>query len=180
MTKVFNIPNSLTILRIVLIPVFVIALEYEKFDLALYVFIVASVSDSLDGVVARLKHQKTELGAILDPIADKFMLVTSFILYAYYGWVPEWLTIIVISRDFVVVSGWMAVYFSANRTRLAPSWLGKAAIFTQFTIICYIIINKNFVFLPFLYWPLIYITAVLVTISGLHYFYREMKIAGES
>jgi cardiolipin synthase len=179
MTKVFNIPNSLTMLRMVLIPAFVIALEYERFDIALYIFIVASVSDSLDGIFARLKDQRTELGAILDPVADKFMLVTSFILYAYYGWVPEWLTIIVISRDLIVVSGWMAIYFSANRIRLAPSWLGKSAIFTQFTTICYVLINKNFGFLPFLYWPLIYLTAVLVTISGIHYFYREMKIASE-
>lgn len=175
---ILNIPNSLTILRIVLIPGFIIALQYGRIDIALYLFAAAAVSDSLDGLFARLKNQKTALGAILDPLADKFMLVTSFIFYAYFGWVPKWLTIIVISRDIVVVTGWMAVYLSTRRMVLNPSWLGKSAIFTQFVLICYVLVHKNFGILAGLYWPLIWATTVLVIASCLHYVYRELKIAG--
>ncbi len=178
MKMVLNIPNSLTILRIVLIPGFVIALQYGRLDIALYLFGVAAVSDALDGLFARLKDQKTSLGAMLDPIADKFMLVTSFIFYAVFGWVPKWLTIIVISRDLIVVAGWMAVYFSTRRMILNPSWLGKSTIFTQFVLICFILINKNFNSLPWLFEPLVWLTTVLTVSSGIHYIYRELKIAG--
>ncbi len=175
----FNIPNSLTILRIVLIPGFVIALEYGRYDIALYLFAAAAVSDALDGLFARLKEQKTQLGAILDPLADKFMLVTSFILYASYGWVPKWLTIIVIARDAVVVTGWAVVYLMTHRLILAPSYIGKAAIFIQFMTVCYVLLNINYGLLPGIKTFLIWLTALLVVASGLHYVYRELKIASE-
>ncbi|MEJ2313554.1 MAG: CDP-alcohol phosphatidyltransferase family protein [Nitrospirota bacterium] len=177
MKMVLNIPNSLTVLRIVLIPAFVIALQYGRTDVALYLFVAAALSDGLDGLIARLKHQKTALGAILDPLADKFMLITSFVFYAYFGWLPTWLTIIVISRDLMVVAGWMAVYFSTRRMVVNPSVFGKAAIFTQFVLICYILLYKNFGILPGLYRPLIMLTTALVMFSGLHYVYRELRIA---
>jgi cardiolipin synthase len=178
MKTVLNIPNSLTVLRIVLIPAFVTALQYGRIDVALYVFLAAALSDALDGLFARLKDQKTALGAILDPLADKFMLITSFVFYAYFGWVPTWLTIIVISRDLMVVAGWMAVYISTRRMILNPSAFGKAAIFTQFALVCYILLNRNFGILPDLYRPLIMLTTALVMFSGLHYVYRELRIAG--
>lgn len=178
MKTVLNIPNSLTVLRIILIPAFIIALQYGKIDIALYLFFAAAVSDGLDGIFARLKDQKTALGAILDPLADKFMLITAFVFYAYFGWVPKWLTIIVISRDLMVVTGWMAVYLSTRRMILAPSVFGKAAIFTQFALICYILLYKNFGILPGLNSPLIILATALTIFSGLHYVYRELRIAG--
>jgi len=179
MRFILNIPNSLTMLRIVLIPAFVIALEYGRVELALYIFFAAAISDGLDGLIARHQDQQTELGTVLDPIADKFMLITSFILYARYGWVPEWLTIIVISRDLAVVAGWTAVRIQSHRSIITPSKLGKTAIFVEFVLICYILINKNFGVLPSLYWPLIWTTAALAVSSGLHYVHREMKIAAK-
>jgi len=178
MKVALNIPNSFTFLRIILIPAFVIALQYGRLDVALYLFVAAAVSDALDGLFARLTDQKTALGAILDPIADKFMLVTSFIFYAYYGWVPRWLTVIVISRDLIVVAGWMAVYFSTKRTIINPSAFGKAAIFSQFSLICYVLIHKNYGILSPLYWPLVWLATALTVLSCLHYVYRELKIAG--
>ena len=100
--KVLNIPNIITFIRIVIIPVFVTALIYRRYDYALFLFIAAAVSDALDGLLARITKQKTKLGAFLDPLADKSLLVTSFVLFSVYGWIPMWLTIIVISRDLIV------------------------------------------------------------------------------
>ncbi|HBR22676.1 MAG TPA: CDP-diacylglycerol--glycerol-3-phosphate 3-phosphatidyltransferase, partial [Nitrospiraceae bacterium] len=73
-------------------------------------FIVAALTDALDGFIARLTNQKTELGTFLDPLADKFLLVTSFILFSLNDLVPKWLAITVISRDVIVVIGWVLVY----------------------------------------------------------------------
>ena len=96
--KVLSIPNIITLIRIVIIPVFVTALVYKRYNYALALFIVASISDALDGLLARATNQKTQFGAFLDPLADKFLLTVSFILFSVYGWIPSWLTITVISR----------------------------------------------------------------------------------
>src|SRR5208337_2979592 len=108
--KVLSVPNSITFIRIVIIPVFVTALVYNRVDYALWLFIVASFSDLLDGLLARMTNQQTRLGAFLDPLADKFLLVTSFILFSVYGWIPKWLAIAVISRDLIVVIGWFLLF----------------------------------------------------------------------
>src|SRR5271157_666654 len=94
--KVLTLPNGITFVRIVIIPVFVIGLIYDRIDYALFIFIGAAVSDLLDGLIARITNQKTLLGAFLDPLADKFLLITSFILFSVYGWIPLWMTVIVI------------------------------------------------------------------------------------
>ena len=171
----FNIPNSLTTLRIVLIPVFVSALLYRKYDYALYVFIAAAVTDFLDGLIARVKNQQTELGKFLDPVADKFLLVTSFVLFAIYKLVPMWLTITVISRDVIIVTGWLMLYFITRRTKVEPTVLGKLASASQLILLAYILLymnlGKDTIPEP---GPLIIVTAFLTVISGLHYIYRGL------
>ncbi|HBU06084.1 MAG TPA: CDP-diacylglycerol--glycerol-3-phosphate 3-phosphatidyltransferase, partial [Nitrospiraceae bacterium] len=103
--RVLNFPNSLTIARIVIIPLFTIAVIYKRYDYALYMFIVAALTDALDGFIGRLTNQKTALGTFLDPLADKFLLITSFIIFSMNGWLPKWLVITVISRDIIVITG---------------------------------------------------------------------------
>jgi len=173
--KYFNLPNSLTTLRIVLIPVFVCTLVYKRYDYALYVFIVAAVTDFFDGLIARARNQQTELGKFLDPVADKFLLVTSFVLFAVYGLVPKWLTITVISRDIIIVTGWLILYLSTNRTRVEPSLLGKLANASQLVLLAYILVLTNIDggIMPSPQ-PLIVLTALLTVLSGLHYIYRGL------
>lgn len=170
-----NIPNALTTLRIVLIPVFVSALIYKRYDYALYVFIIAAITDFLDGMVARVKNQQTELGKFLDPVADKFLLVTSFILFAVYGLVPKWLSITVISRDIIIVTGWVILYFVSHKAKVEPSILGKIANAFQLVLLAYILlfINLGGIKLPD---PgaLTVITAFFTVVSGLHYIYRGL------
>ena len=100
-----NIPNLITLLRIILVPVIVILLIQGSFFKALIVFIVAGLSDALDGFLARVLKQQTVLGAYLDPIADKALLVSSFVTLSVLHIIPSWLVVIVISRDFIILLG---------------------------------------------------------------------------
>ena len=107
MSSALTIANFLTVLRLILIPVFVTALYYQRFSWALAVFLVAAVTDRLDGLVARSFNQKTQLGEILDPMADKLLLVTAFVILSLPRFtptdpIPFWLTV-VISRDAIIV-----------------------------------------------------------------------------
>ncbi len=174
--RVLNLPNSLTIARIVIIPLFTIAVIYKRYDYALYMFLVAALTDTLDGFIARLTNQKTALGTFLDPLADKFLLITSFIIFSMNGWLPKWLTITVISRDVIVITGWVLVYLITHTSNVKPTVTGKAAIAMQLMLLCYVLLNINIGFLPDIKNMLIWLTAVLTIISGLHYIYRGFKL----
>jgi cardiolipin synthase len=173
---VLNIPNALTITRIVLIPVFITSIIYKRYDYALALFVIAALTDVFDGLFARMKNQKTVLGTFLDPLADKFLIVTSFIVLSAYGWIPKWLTITVISRDIIIVTGWVLLFFIFGTSRVEPSALGKGTIWVQSLLIAYILIQINMTYLPDISSLLLYATAGLTILSGLHYIYRGLKI----
>lgn len=177
--QVFNLPNTLTAARIILIPVFITALEYKHYEYALYIFLFAAITDFLDGIIARLRNQKTQLGAIMDPLADKFMLVTAFLFFAFYKWIPAWLTIIVISRDVIIVTGWILLYVVTHRRTVEPSVPGKISTTVQSVLLCYILFNVNFPFFPELRDILIWTTASISGLSGLHYIFRGFRLASE-
>ncbi len=173
---VLNIPNTFTITRIILIPVFITSIIYKRYDYALYLFVVAALTDIFDGLFARLTNQKTALGTFLDPIADKFLLVTAFIIFSIYDWIPKWLTITVISRDIIIVTGWFLLYLTTGRAKVDPSLLGKATIWIQSLLIAYILIYINN-FVPHMPRVFMFLTAGITVFSGLHYIYRGLKIS---
>lgn len=172
---VINLPNTLTLMRIILLPVFVVTMIYRRHDYALYIFSVAAITDTLDGLIARLKGLKTPLGTLLDPLADKFLLVTSFILLAVYNFIPLWLTITVISRDIIIVTGWIVLYLVSHSAKVEPSITGKIAISLQLILIWYILLDVNIPAMPDLHGYLIYLTALFTILSGLHYIYRGLR-----
>ncbi|MFZ6017223.1 MAG: CDP-alcohol phosphatidyltransferase family protein [Nitrospirota bacterium] len=174
--SVLNLPNTLTITRIVIIPMFITAIIYKRYDYALYLFIVAALTDIFDGLFARLKDQKTALGTFLDPLADKFLLVTTFIILSTYGLIPKWLTVTVISRDIVVVIGWFLLYLIADISKVEPTVFGKVTIWIQSILIAYVLIDVNLLFLPDMPRLLLWITAGITILSGLHYIYRGFKL----
>jgi CDP-diacylglycerol--glycerol-3-phosphate 3-phosphatidyltransferase len=102
-----NIPNAITLLRVVLIPFYIDLMIYGYYDQALAVFLAACVTDALDGLIARLTKTQTELGAFLDPMADKLLIISAFVTLVLIGRLPVWLVIIVVSRD--VSSFWGAL-----------------------------------------------------------------------
>lgn len=171
-----NIPNTLTITRIVIIPVFITSIIYKRYDYALYLFIVAALTDLFDGLFARLTNQRTALGTFLDPLADKFLLVTAFIIFSIYDWIPKWLTITVISRDVIIVTGWFLLYFTTGRSKVDPSLLGKTTIWIQSLLIAYVLAYIN-CFVPELPRVFLLLTAGTTILSGLHYIYRGLKVS---
>lgn len=179
MDRILNIPNIITFIRIVIIPVFVTTMIYRRYDYALFLFIAAAVSDTLDGLFARVTKQKTKIGAFLDPLADKLLLVTSFILFSVYDWIPLWLTIAVISRDMIIILGWILLYLTSHTTKIEPSLIGKAAIASQLILIAYTLLSINNLNIPLSYDWMLWTVAVLTIVSGLQYIYRGLKYTNE-
>lgn len=164
-----NLANRITVLRIILVPVFVMAVFYHRLNIAFWVFTAAAITDALDGYVARLLDQKTELGTILDPIADKLLLGSAYISLSLVSGLPEYLKmpvyvpIIVISRDVIIVIGIVAANLLSGGIKIKPTILGKVTTFFQMaTIVCLLL---RFVYSSWL-WN---ITAILTIISGLDY-----------
>jgi cardiolipin synthase len=124
--RLINIANALTALRVVLIPLFAYLLISGKEPEALLVFVVCGLSDTLDGVLARWLRQRTLVGAYLDPVADKLMMATAFVVLAYVRVVPYWLTILVISRDVFILVGVSLYLLLLGDTGAQPTALSKA------------------------------------------------------
>ena len=174
---VLNIPNTLTLTRILIIPVFITSIVYKRYNYSLYLFVFAALTDLLDGLFARMTNQKTTLGTFLDPLADKFLLVTSFIVLTIYGWIPKWLTITVISRDIIIVTGWLLIYLSSGISKVEPSILGKTTIWMQSMLVAYILLDINLLFLPEIPSVLFFLTAAITIVSGLQYIFKGLKLS---
>ena len=193
-SKVVTLPNALTVVRMVLIPVFVGALYYQRFGWALAVFVVAGVTDGLDGLFARRFNQYSPLGQILDPIADKLLLVTSYVTLSLPSImepsalvqphprhlpIPFWVTAAVISRDIFIVVGAAAINVVTGFRRFRPSWLGKANTAVQITGIVLVLVAASY---PPLrgYLPTVYTTVFsFALISGVHYIFWANRLMGE-
>ena len=172
-----NIPNFLTLTRILLLPFFAATLIYKEYDYALMLFIVASITDVLDGLIARIKNQITYFGTILDPVADKFFIITSFVLMSNFALIPKWLTIIVISKDIIVITGCLIVYFVTNKLVIEPSFLGKAASTCQFILIGLVLLLLNLgegLRTPFFLFLLV---AMITSAAGIDYVIKGLKVA---
>src|SRR5919206_680701 len=140
-SRIVTLPNVLTVFRMALIPVFVSLLVYQRFGWALFVFVVAGITDGLDGLLARNLKQGSELGRILDPIADKLMLVTAFIALSQHNLVPNphprhfpipfWVTAAVISRDIFIIVGAAAINIVTGFRGFRPSLPGKISTLIQ-------------------------------------------------
>ena len=184
-TRILTPANQLTILRMVFIPIFVILLVYNQLGWAFFIFILAGVTDGLDGLMARLLEQKTSLGAYLDPIADKLLLTTSFVVLSIRGLglpnvVPLWLTILVISRDVILIASALIIIISTGHRTFPPSIYGKATTcFQILTILSVLFLNYKTLTPPPLY--LMYLLTGMITVfSGLHYVYRGKRMVSES
>ena len=172
-----NVPNLITLFRVFLVPVFIMAVFYGKFKAALYSFLIAAFSDALDGFLARKLKQITTLGVILDPIADKALIDSGYLLFSFLGkLIPVWLTVIVISRDLLILfGGWLLSVFG-KVDRIKPTFLGKTTAFLQFITILAVLIKANYGIIQRgeLY-ALFYLTAVFTVGSALQYTYRGIR-----
>lgn len=170
-----NLPNFLTLIRILSIPFFLVYLSYHRYLEALIIFIVGGVTDFLDGLAARLMKQQTPLGAYLDPIADKLLVITSFIVLGLIGGIPMWLAIIVVSRDVLIITGYGIIFFLMDeRPEVRPSLIGKFSTLLQlFTLgVALALLHDAKLMNPWLREFFIGATAVATVLSGLQYIYR--------
>lgn len=134
--SVFNLATYLTLSRFLLVPVFIYYFLINNFKLAVLTLVIASVTDVTDGFLARRCHMGTRLGAVLDPLADKFLMLISFLVLAAKDLLPWWLAVIVIGRDFYIVFGAMYLYFVKHiELTPKPTLLAKRTTFVQFTLL---------------------------------------------
>ena len=131
--RIWTVPNQITLLRLGFLPFFLILISYERYRWALLVLVVAGLSDGIDGLLARSLNQRSSLGAYLDPIADKLLLSSSFIILAFKKQIAWWLTIIVFSRDILILVVAVAILLISGYRPFPPSIYGKMT--TAFQII---------------------------------------------
>lgn len=179
-----TLANQLTLLRIILIPAFVLLLIYGKLGAALVVFVIAGVTDALDGLIARLARQGTSLGAWLDPMADKLLLVSTFVVLTIpsipmVNHLPVWLTVTVISRDIVIVGVVAIVNLAVGPRTFKPSLLGKAAT-AAFIVTSVVVLYFNYREETSLLVDLgVWLSLGLTLASAGDYFFRLRKLINE-
>ena len=179
-----TLANQLTILRIALVPAFVLLVIYGYLGAALLVFTIAGATDALDGLIARRAGQRTSLGAWLDPVADKLLLVSAFVVLTIPGiplanHLPVWLTIIVIARDVVIVAVVAVVNLAIGPRTFKPSLLGKAAtavfIVTSVVVMYFNWQQQTSILVDVGVW----LSAALTTVSAGDYFIRLRRLINE-
>ncbi|MFO7605853.1 MAG: CDP-alcohol phosphatidyltransferase family protein [Desulfurivibrionaceae bacterium] len=164
-----NVPNSITLVRIILVPIMLYFLIEGDKRSALIVFVTAALSDGLDGFFAKILHQKTRLGAFLDPIADKLLLSTSFIVLAIFGLAPTWLAIMAVSRDLLIITGIGILAWDHDFPTIKPTIDGKITTFLQVLTIGFLLSQHLIGSYQWLYYPLITSTGLFTAISGTRY-----------
>jgi len=174
-----NLPNILTLTRVLMIPFFVIFIINKNFGWALITFIIAGITDGIDGLIARITHQRTELGAYLDPIADKLLLFSAFITLAIVEIIPSWLVVIVITRDVIIVLGFLVMVLNNYHPKINPSILSKMTTVFQIITIALVLLSGYYPALRQLSVIAVYGTAVMTVLSGSHYIYLGTRILNE-
>jgi cardiolipin synthase (CMP-forming) len=173
---ILTLPNQLTLLRMGLAPVLVVLVLRHELVWAVAVFVVAGITDLLDGLIARLGHQQTRLGAMLDPVADKLLLSATFIVLTWGPAlvlpIPVWLTVIVLSRDAIILISVAVVNLTVGPRVFLPSWLGKASTALQLlTVAVVLLLNALDNPAPAIS-VLFQLTLVVTVASALHYVWR--------
>ena len=174
-----TLANRLTILRILMTPVIVVFLMYRQIGAALALFLLAGITDGLDGLVARWQKQKTTLGMVLDPVADKLLLTSTVVTLTILKELPRWFTIIVVSRDVLLIGGSVIVYMFIGKISTPPSWLGKFTTGFQLVTVLCAMLDNFFPNLNATILPLAVITLILTIASGLDYIYRGARLLND-
>lgn len=174
-----NLPNKLTIFRVILIPFFVFFLLTDVLGasgdyLALVIFIVASLTDMLDGKIARKYNLVTNFGKFMDPLADKLLVCSALICLLDLGQLASWMVIVIISREFII-SGFRLVA-SDNGIVIAASWWGKAKTISQMVMIILLIARFPGAFFDVLEQVMIYVAVVLTVVSLIDYLWKNRKV----
>lgn len=177
----FTIPNFLSLLRMGLVPLFIIAVIDGESRKALLIFLIAGVTDALDGFIARFANQQSLLGAYLDPIADKLLLTSAYVALAipqlnHGAPIPLWVTVLVIARDLLIVVIALILYLAAGVRRFPPSVLSKITTVLQVTAVVLVLVTALWAKLEPVATTLVYGVALFTVASGLDYILRASRL----
>jgi len=180
--RIWTVPNQITLLRLGFLPGFLILIFYERYGWALGVLVLAGLSDGIDGLLARRLNQKSELGAYLDPIADKLMLSSSFVILAFKHKIAWWLTILILSRDVLMLMVAAVILLISGYRPFPPSIYGKLTTTFQILLVFTVIAAAAFhaPWLAVIRQPIIYVVAGFTVLSGFHYSFviaRRLHVA---
>ena len=172
-----NTPNLLSLVRILFTFFFIVAVCYDRFDYALYLFVFQGLTDMLDGFIARVMKKKTELGAYLDPIADKIMIVTAFVMLGIKQIIPMWFPVTIVLKDVAIAVGFFILYRLVGHIKPVPSIFGKLSTTFQITTVLFILLIETFSLSNVRAYggALIYATAFITVLAGLHYILHGIK-----
>ncbi len=177
-----NLPNKITIFRVCMIPIFLIFMLVSTIPggryIAAAIFIIAALSDLLDGYIARKNNLVTNFGKFMDPLADKLLVSSAMICLVELKLLPAWIVIIIIAREFII-SGFRLIA-SDNGVVIAASWWGKIKTVVQMVMSIMLIINLDFVFINVLEQIAIYLAAVLTIISLIDYMIKNKNVLKET
>jgi cardiolipin synthase len=175
--RIWTVPNQITFLRLGFLPFFLILMSYERYKWALLVLVIAGFSDGIDGLIARKFNQRSSLGAYLDPIADKLLLSSSFIVLAFKGQLAWWLTILVLSRDVLILIVAVVIILVSGYRPFPPSIYGKFTTFFQIILVFTAVLAAAYpqLHLGLLSRLLIYMVSALCIFSGLHYSFTTAR-----
>jgi cardiolipin synthase len=159
-------------MRIALIAPFALELHKGSYPMALLIFSVAGVTDGVDGYLARRFDWRSRFGAIVDPLADKTLLVTAYLMLALGGIFPLWLFLLVLGRDLLIVFGALIFHYGIGRFEMAPSWLGKSNTAIQiFAVLLAMLLQVIAAVPPWISSVLVWIVALSAVLSGAHYLF---------
>ena len=166
-----QIPNLLTVLRIVLVIPFAMSVYSAHYVQALVLFFIAGLSDGVDGFLALQFDWKSRFGAIADPLADKLLLMTAYVMLAWTHQIPLWLLVLVIARDLLIVVGALLYHYFVSHYEIQPSWLGKSCTMVQ--IVYVLLLMMSLAELPMPMWAVtegVWVVGAVTVISGVHYY----------
>ncbi len=179
---ILTLPNQLTLLRMGLAPALLALVLSDEMGWALAVFVIAGITDLLDGFIARVGHQQTQLGALLDPLADKILLSASFAVLTWARGltvaIPAWLTVVVLARDVIMLASTTVVAITLGTRQFPPSWLGKATTATQLVTVGLVLALNAVGWAPGWMRPVFKLNLLLTVVSALHYVWRGSRHHG--
>lgn len=180
-SRVLTLPNQLTFLRLGFLPFFIISVHYRRYGIALAILIVAGLTDGLDGILARTLNQKTALGAYLDPIADKLLLSSSFVVLALNRKISWWLATLVLSRDVLLLTAAAVILVVVGYRPFPPSVYGKATTALQILLVFAVVLLAvtDWSWLLALRIVIGYLVAIFTVFSGFHYCFTVARRLNE-
>ncbi|MFH0948449.1 MAG: CDP-alcohol phosphatidyltransferase family protein [Elusimicrobiota bacterium] len=169
--KNFTLPNKLTIARIIAVPIFVISTVAKNSGLAVSIYIFCVITDFLDGLIARKRGERTPIGAFLDPLADKFLLISAFITFAALKEIPIWIPVVVITKDIIIFLGWWLRFHFTENAIVSPTLFGKLSTVLEMTVIFFILtgISEKILII------LTYLMLFSIIVSTFNYIFSGIK-----